>query len=99
MLFDGIEGRGVILLWEPTGIGKEVGMKVDEEKLDTLCEGFKKNVLAGYRTKLDFNYSDNPSDGAVSLRCLDKEGYVGLLFLSDPQDYPLIFGHRKYFED
>lgn len=73
-------------------------MQVDEEKLDALCGGFKKNVMAGYRTKLDFNYSDNPSDGAISLRCPDKEGYVGLLLLSDPKDYPLIFGHRKYFE-
>lgn len=74
-------------------------MKIDEEKLDGLCDGFKKNVMAGYRTKLDFNYSDNPSDGAVSLWCPDKEGYVGLMFLSDPQDYPLIFGQGKSFDD
>jgi hypothetical protein len=74
-------------------------MEVDEEKLDALCEGFKKNVMAGYRTKLAFDYSGDPSDGVVSLRCLSKEGYVGLLFLSDPQDSPLIFGPKKYFED
>jgi hypothetical protein len=74
-------------------------MEIDREKLDSLCEGFKKNVMSGYRTKLDFNYSDDPSDGAVALRCLDKEGYVGILFLSDPQDYPLVFGKRRDFED